>query len=109
VLSTVTVGGGTTTVTGTLKATPNSQYRIEYFASHTDPLGQPAEGQEFLGSIDVMTDASGTASVDTILAVAVANGYRDGDGDRCYRQYLGVLGRSKCSHDVARSDRHQPH
>src|SRR5262249_43395018 len=43
-------------------------------ASDTDPLGLPAEGQEFLGSINLTTDASGTASVDTILAVAVANG-----------------------------------
>src|SRR5262249_11610148 len=74
VLSTVTTGGGTTTVTGTLKASPNSTYRIEFFANDTDPLPLPAEGQEFLGSMNVLTDASGTATINTVLAGAVANG-----------------------------------
>src|SRR5262249_32894815 len=74
VLSTVTLGSGTTIVTGTLKASPNSTYRIEFFANDTDPLGQPAEGQQFLGFVTTTTDANGTASFSTTGNVAVAVG-----------------------------------
>src|SRR5262249_59883751 len=59
---------------GTLNAHPNSWHRTASFANDPDPLGLPAEGQEFLGSINVTTDASGTASINAVLAVAVANG-----------------------------------
>src|SRR5262245_36463341 len=72
VLSTVTLGSGTTIVTGTLKASPNSTYRIEFFANDTDPLGQPAEGQQFLGFVNTTTDANGNASFSTTVNVAVA-------------------------------------
>src|SRR5262249_62297484 len=74
VLSTVTLGSGTTIVTGTLKASPNSTYRIEFFANDTDPLGQPAEGQQFLGFVNTTTDANGNASFSTTVNVAVAVG-----------------------------------
>jgi CSLREA domain-containing protein len=74
VLTSATVSGSTTTITGTLKASPNSTYRIEFFANDTDPLGQPAEGQQFLGFINVTTDGSGNASFSAPLNVAVATG-----------------------------------
>src|SRR5262245_34045540 len=74
VLSSVTVSGGKTTITGTLNGAPGSTFRVEFFANDTDPLGLPAEGQQFLGSINVTTDASGNASFSTSFNVAVANG-----------------------------------
>src|SRR5262249_47288194 len=74
VLSTVTVSGGITPPTGRLKGAPGSPFRVEFFASAPDPLGQPAEGQQFLGFMNVTTDASGNASFSTSFNVAVANG-----------------------------------
>src|SRR5262249_28051829 len=74
VLSTVTVAGGMTTITGTLKSAPGSTFRVEFFASDTDPLGLPAEGQQFLGFVNTTTNANGNASFSTTVNVAVANG-----------------------------------
>ncbi|HTK75955.1 MAG TPA: Calx-beta domain-containing protein [Gemmataceae bacterium] len=67
-------GGTGTKVTGTLKSAPNSTYRVEFFASDPDPAGGIPEGQEFLGFVDVTTDASGHASFSPTLGVPVAAG-----------------------------------
>ena len=74
VLTSAVSSGGTTTITGTLKSTASLTYRIEFFASDADPLGLPSEGQQFLGSTSVTTDASGNASFSVALSVSVANG-----------------------------------
>jgi hypothetical protein len=73
VLTTATSSGGTTTIAGTLSSTPNSIFRIEFFANDTDPLGLPAEGQQFLGFTTVTTNASGNGSFSISLNVSVAN------------------------------------
>ena len=65
--------GGMTNVAGTLKSTPNSTFRIEFFASDADPLGLPTEGQQFLGFVNATTDSSGNASFNTTLNVPVTN------------------------------------
>ena len=45
VLSTVSVFGGSTTITGTMDGLPSTTYRIEFFSSPTaDPSGSGAEG-----------------------------------------------------------------
>src|SRR5262249_46786042 len=74
VLTSATVSGSTTTVTGTLKGAPGSTFRVEFFASNTDPMGGIPEGQQFLGFVNATTDASGNASFSTSFNVAVANG-----------------------------------
>ena len=66
--------GGTTTISGTLTSTPSTTFRIEFFASDPDPLGQPVEGQQFLGFANVNTDASGNASFNAVLNTTVSNG-----------------------------------
>jgi CSLREA domain-containing protein len=53
----------------TQSVSPNVTYRIEFFASKTDPLGLPAEGQTFLGATTVTTDAAGKASFSVTLSV----------------------------------------
>jgi hypothetical protein len=50
-------------VTGSLDATPSSDYRIEFFASDTaDPSGS-GEGRRLLGALQVTTDVSGHAAI----------------------------------------------
>ena len=73
VLTLVKSSGGQTTLSGTLtqSVSPNTTFRTEFFASDTDPLGLPAEGQEFIGFISTSTDASGAANFNPSLPVAV--------------------------------------
>src|SRR5262249_4495210 len=50
------------TVFGNLHSTPNTQFRIEFFANDAfDPSGS-GEGQVFLGFVNVVTDANGFAA-----------------------------------------------
>jgi CSLREA domain-containing protein len=50
------------TVEGTLNSTPNTSFRLEFFANReADPSGH-GEGERFLGSMQVTTDGSGNAS-----------------------------------------------
>ena len=57
------VTAATTVVNGTLRSTPSTNFRIEFFSNTlADPTGF-GEGELFLGSVDVLTDASGTAAI----------------------------------------------
>src|SRR4029450_9451485 len=69
------VGGRSTFVTGTLNSTPNTSFRIEFFANDVaDPSGY-GEGQIFLGAITTdPTDANGDVSFTTKLPVGVGIG-----------------------------------
>jgi parallel beta-helix repeat protein len=61
-LTTAVSAAGQTVFTGTLHSTPNTTFRIELFANGVpDPSGF-GEGETFLGSITVSTDANGNAS-----------------------------------------------
>jgi hypothetical protein len=78
-LASVTPTGGGITVTGTLSQmnTPNTNFRIEYFANAgIGDLGPDGfhygEGQRYVGSVDVMTDASGTATISATLPALLA-------------------------------------
>ena len=63
----------TTTVQGSLAATPNATYLIQFFSSLTaDPAGN-YEGQTFLGSTIVTTAASGLVSFSAALPSVVAS------------------------------------
>jgi parallel beta-helix repeat protein len=62
VLTQVTDSGNGRTVFGHLSSTPNTTFRVEFFANDAyDPSGY-GEGQVYLGFVDVTTDASGHAS-----------------------------------------------
>jgi hypothetical protein len=79
VLTGVTYTASGITVTGTLtqSVTPNTSFRIEFFANtqegHLGPDGfYYGEGKRFLGSVDVVTDASGNAPITASLPALLA-------------------------------------
>ncbi len=62
VLTATAIVGNTLTVVGTLNSTPNAPHTLEFFASTAaDPSGY-GEGEVFVGSTTVTTDANGNAS-----------------------------------------------
>ncbi len=68
VLTSVTNSGGMTHIAGTLNSLANTPFRIEFFSSDAlDPSGY-GEGENFIGSKDVTTSASGDASFNTAFA-----------------------------------------
>lgn len=73
VLKSVTNTDGNVNITGTLNSLANSTFRLEFFRNDAvDPSGF-GEGQVFLGSMDVTTDAGCNATFNTNLpSIAVA-------------------------------------
>jgi CSLREA domain-containing protein len=62
------------TVEGTLNSTPNTSFRLEFFANREpDPSGH-GEGERFLGSMQVTTDGSGNASFTFVSPTPVFTG-----------------------------------
>lgn len=74
VLTAVTLSGDVATITGTLSSAPNSTYYIDFFTSQIWDTTHYGEGQKYLGSITVMTDASGNASFTATMS-GVPSGY----------------------------------
>lgn len=75
VLQSATGSGAAVRVVGSLNSNPSAGFTIEFFASpQADPSGF-GEGQQFLGSTAVATNASGNASFDVTLATAVQQGW----------------------------------
>jgi hypothetical protein len=63
VLTQVTAAGTSRTVLGTLKSTPSTTFRIEFFANAAyDPSGY-GQGQIFLGAATVTSDTTGSAPI----------------------------------------------
>ncbi|MFH1918378.1 MAG: hypothetical protein ABIP48_00610, partial [Planctomycetota bacterium] len=68
------VVGASTRVIGTLNSTPVTEFTVDFYASATaDPSGY-GEGERWLGSTVVTTDASGNAGFDLFLASATTTG-----------------------------------
>src|SRR5262249_3349289 len=59
VLTQVTSSGNSRTVFGKLNSTPNTTFRIEFFANTTYDSSGYGPGQVYLGFVDTTTDASG--------------------------------------------------
>jgi hypothetical protein len=67
VLSSASVAAGTATVSGSLPSRPNTVYRLEFFSSSGScAANTPGQGQTFLGSTNVQTDASGNGSFNAV-------------------------------------------
>ena len=49
-------------ITGTLQSTPNAPFRIEFFNNSAYDASLFGEGQSYVGSVDVSTNASGNAT-----------------------------------------------
>ena len=52
-------GAGSTTVAGTLASGAATTYRVELFANAACDASGSGEGRDFLGAVDVATDAGG--------------------------------------------------
>ncbi|MGO9469386.1 MAG: beta strand repeat-containing protein, partial [Isosphaeraceae bacterium] len=75
VISTVIGGGGAVTlIEGSLTSVPNTSFLIQFFSNITpDPSGF-GQGQTFIGSTTVTTDASGNATINFQLPSGVPAG-----------------------------------
>lgn len=74
VLSSAVVTAGTTAVQGILNSLPNQPFLVDFYANDVaDPSGF-GEGQTWLGSVAVVTDAFGNASFNAPLPVALKTG-----------------------------------
>jgi hypothetical protein len=62
------------TIDGSLNSLPSSSFRIEFFASSVCDGSGFGEGERYLGSLDVATDAAGDAVINALLPVAVGDG-----------------------------------
>jgi hypothetical protein len=67
------VGGGATTVTGTLNSTASTSYTLEFFSITTCDATN-GEGQTLLGSTNVLTDGSGNVTFNSGPLTAVTIG-----------------------------------
>lgn len=73
VITSVTSGGGTVTVAGTLDSAASTTYRLEFFRNDAADSSSHGEGQVFLGAADVTTSGSGTAAFSVALPGAVSS------------------------------------
>lgn len=74
VITSATFGGPDTTIVGTLNSTPGSTFDLEFFQNSggCDASGF-GEGQTYLGTATVSTDAAGDASFNVILTPSLSN------------------------------------
>jgi 3-dehydroshikimate dehydratase len=70
-------GSAGAALSGMLQTRPNGPYKIEFFANHALNASGFAEGEVFLGSVVVTTDATGTAS---FTFTSTPNPLGDGSG-----------------------------
>jgi hypothetical protein len=66
-ISAVEHADGSTTLRGLFNSTPNTNYRVEFFANPTADPSAFGQGQTFLDATGVTTDASGNASFTVTL------------------------------------------
>jgi titin len=65
---------GRTEVAGRLHSAPNTTYTLDVYASaHANPSGY-GEGQVYLGSVTITTNANGNAFFDVLLSAATTSG-----------------------------------
>ena len=69
-----TVGGGSTTVTGSLNSNASTSFTIEFFQTYACDASGQGEGQTFLGSFPVVTDAAGNVNFAPSLGVEAGLG-----------------------------------
>ena len=86
------VVGASTRVVGSLNSIPNTEFTLDFYAnSVADPSGY-GEGERWLGSTLVTTDAGGDATFDVLLPAATTGRRNDHrHRHRSGRQHLGVF------------------
>lgn len=74
-LTSVASSGGSVTIQGTLKSAANTIFNLDFFANVSCDSSGAGEGQTFLGTANVTTNASGSATVNVSFGTAVPAGY----------------------------------
>jgi hypothetical protein len=75
VITSATSGGGNINIQGSLDSAPSTTFRVEFFENpQCDSLGN-GDGQIFIGSSDVPTDASCNATINVTFPVVVQGGH----------------------------------
>jgi len=67
VLTSATFSGGNTTISGTINTTPSTAVEIDWFASAAKDPTNFGEGQNYLGTSNWVTDASGNAAISIVV------------------------------------------
>ena len=67
--------GGSIDITSSFNSTPNTLFRIEFFANSTADPSSYGEGETYLGFRNLTTDGSGNVSGTITLPIAVPVGY----------------------------------
>ena len=70
VITSAVAAPGSVTISGTLNSTPSTAFRLEFFASEFCDASGHGEGQQFIGTTDVTTDANGDASFGPLALAA---------------------------------------
>jgi parallel beta-helix repeat protein len=70
VLTAASLSGNAVTISGTFNSTPNHTFRLEFFANAAPDSSGYGQGQSYLGSLNVTTDASGNALPFTASSLA---------------------------------------
>jgi CSLREA domain-containing protein len=74
ILTSAGSSGGNTIVQGTYSGSPDTEYELEFFANNMcDPSGS-GEGETFIGSVFLTTDASGNATFNETFAASTPPG-----------------------------------
>jgi parallel beta-helix repeat protein len=68
-------GSSATTVRATLSSAPSTTFRIEFFSSPACDASGFGEGRSFLGSVNVATDAAGSATLVATLPLSLPVGH----------------------------------
>lgn len=70
-LSGATGGAGTVQITGTLNSRASTTYQIDFYANYAADSLTNGEGQQYLGSASVSTDAGGNATINASVAATL--------------------------------------
>jgi len=73
VITSAVASGGSVTLSGSLNSLPSTAFRLEFFANATCDATGHGEGQQFIGTTDVTTDASGNAAFGPLTFTAPDN------------------------------------
>ncbi len=74
VITSATTGGGIVSINGSLTATADTIYSLDFFASDACHWSGFGEGQNYIGSADIVTDSNGDATFTEMFSASVPSG-----------------------------------
>jgi hypothetical protein len=74
VITSIALGGGNTTINGSLNSTPSTVFTLEFFHTYYCDISGHGEGKTYLGQASVTTNSGGDVSFQAILAGQAPSG-----------------------------------